>query len=131
MARADLVARPIADYRRYGFGRCACVWKTTGELIGFCGLKYLDDLGEVDLGYRFQRAFWGRGVATESARAMVDYGFGRLNLERIVGLVEPGHTPSIRVLEKVGMRFDRMVDYRGDRVAQYLMFAPASRPLAV
>ncbi|HVC94447.1 MAG TPA: GNAT family N-acetyltransferase, partial [Pirellulales bacterium] len=44
-ARAGLVARSIADYRRYGFGRCGCVWKATGELIGMCGLKYLDELG--------------------------------------------------------------------------------------
>jgi len=128
-ARAVLVARPIADYRRFGFGRCACVCKETGELVGMCGLKYLDDLGVVDLGYRFQRTSWGRGLATEAARAMVELGFGRLSLGRIVGLVEPGHTPSIRVLEKVGMRFDRMVDYRGDPVAQYVVLAPEPQTL--
>ncbi len=57
-------------------------------------------------------------------RLFVGPGWRRLSLERIFGLVEPGHNPSIRVLEKVGMRFDKMVDYLGDRVAQYVVHAP-------
>src|SRR3954447_17463488 len=54
---------PMADYQKYGYGRWACVLKETGEVIGFAGLKYLADLdGEVDVGYRFLRTFWGRGL---------------------------------------------------------------------
>src|SRR2546423_1868809 len=73
-ARAALLARPIADYQKYGYGRLACIAKETGDLIGFAGLKYLDDLGYTDLGYRFLPAWWGRGLATEACRAVVDFG---------------------------------------------------------
>lgn len=118
-ARRGLLERPLADYQRYGFGRWACVLKATGEFIGFAGLKFLPELNEVDLGCRFRRAFWGRGLATEAARASLADGFGRLGLRRIVGLVEPEHRASVRVLEKCGMTFERMVDYRGTNVAQY------------
>lgn len=118
-ARLGLIERPLADYQRYGFGRLACVLKATGEFIGFAGLKFLPELNEVDLGYRFLRAFWGQGLATEAARASLADGFGRLGLRRIVGLVEREHRASVRVLEKCGMTFERMVDYRGTNVAQY------------
>ena len=59
-ARQTLIDHPIADYRRYGFGRGACILKSTGEQIGFAGLKYLDELGEVDLAYRLLPAHWVR-----------------------------------------------------------------------
>jgi len=54
-------AYPLADYRKYGYGRWACVWRPSGEVIGFAGLKYLADLGEVDIGYRLLPAYWGQG----------------------------------------------------------------------
>src|SRR5437868_11868257 len=87
--RAILRTHPIADYARHGYGRWACVLKESGELIGFAGLKYLPELGEVDVGYRLRRNCWGRGLATEAARATLAYGFDRLKLERIIGLVDP------------------------------------------
>jgi [ribosomal protein S5]-alanine N-acetyltransferase len=118
-ARAELCERPLADYRKYGFGRLAVVLKENGTFIGFAGLKYLDDLGEVDLGYRLMAAYWGRGFATEASRALVAHGFEVLGLKRIIGLVEPEHVRSVRVLGKSGMVFERMIDYRGQRVAQY------------
>ncbi len=70
-ARQTLIDHPIADYRRYGFGRGACILKSTGEQIGFAGLKYLDELGEVDVAYRLLPAHWGQGLATEVAGLML------------------------------------------------------------
>jgi ribosomal-protein-alanine N-acetyltransferase len=61
-ARQILIDHPIADYRKYGFGRGACILKSTGENIGFAGLKYLEELGEVELGFRLMRAHWGWGL---------------------------------------------------------------------
>jgi RimJ/RimL family protein N-acetyltransferase len=119
-ARAMLAERPLADYARYGFGRWACVLKETGEVIGGAGLKYLPELGEVDLGYRLRRDYWGQALATEAARACVEYGFGQLQLPRILGLVESHHVASVRVLEKTGFVFDREVEYRGEVVDQYV-----------
>ena len=69
-ARQTLIDHPIADYRRYGFGRGACILKSTGEQIGFAGLKYLDELGEVDVAYRLLPAHWGQGLATEVAHGL-------------------------------------------------------------
>src|SRR6266702_2623032 len=66
-ARQILVDHPIADYRKYGFGRGACIPKGTGEQIGFAGLKYLEEFGEVDVAFRLMRTHWGQGLATEAA----------------------------------------------------------------
>ncbi len=71
--------------------------------IGWCGLKYLEDTCEVDLGFRFLRDFWGKGYATDSAKACLKYGFEELNLQRITAKVLPQNTASISVLKKIGM----------------------------
>jgi RimJ/RimL family protein N-acetyltransferase len=122
-AREVLRSRPMADYRTHGFGRWACVLKATGEVIGFAGLKYLDELGEVDVGYRFLPAYWGRGLATEACRAVLDFGFRQLRLGQIIGLVDPQNAASVRVLEKAGMTFVGVVDFRGQRVGRYVAHA--------
>jgi RimJ/RimL family protein N-acetyltransferase len=108
-AREILITHPLADYRQRGFGRWACILKSNGEHIGFCGPKYLKEIGEVDLGFRFTPANWGKGYATEAARASVQDAFDRLNLDQIVGLAEPENHASIRVLEKVGLKFTGLV----------------------
>ena len=118
-ARIGLLTRPIADYATYGFGRLACILKQNGQLIGFAGLKRLEDLNEVDVGYRLLPPYWGVGLATEAARAVVDQGFRHLGLDKIIGLVDPEHVRSIRVLAKLGMTFDRLLEYRSDLVARY------------
>jgi RimJ/RimL family protein N-acetyltransferase len=93
-------------YRADGFARWAAIEDATGEMIGWCGLRRQPD-GEVDLGYRYRRSAWGRGLASEAARACVDYGFRVLDLPRIVAHVEAANPASIRVLEKLGLRFVR------------------------
>jgi RimJ/RimL family protein N-acetyltransferase len=108
-ARQVLVSHPLTDYRERGYGRFACVLKDTGEHIGFSGLKYIPEIGGVDLGFRFLPAYWGKGLATEAAEASLRYGFEKLNLEQIIGLAEPENHASIRVLEKVGMQFTGLV----------------------
>jgi RimJ/RimL family protein N-acetyltransferase len=119
-AREVLRSRPMADYQKYGFGRWACVRKLSGEVIGFAGLKYLDDLNEVDIGVRLLPVYWGVGLATEACRAVIDYGFTRLGLEQIIGLVDPENTASVRVLEKLGLTFVGVLEYQGQSVAKYV-----------
>ena len=118
--------RPMADYQKHGYGRWACIDKASGQLIGFSGLKYLDDLQEVDLGYRFLPAYWGRGLATESGRAVLEYGFATLRLEQIIGLVAPENVASVRVLEKLGLTFVGMIEYFGKPTAKYAIEMPHS-----
>lgn len=106
----DAIAN-YADFETVGFGRWACILKESQSVIGFCGLKYLPDLDEVDVGYRFMPEYWGRGLATEACRASLEFGFNRLGLEQIIALVLPQNVASIRVLEKSGMKADgRLID---------------------
>jgi RimJ/RimL family protein N-acetyltransferase len=80
------------------------VWeRESGELIGDCSLHFDTGFGEWELSYGFRRDRWGRGYATEAARACVRYGFEELGLEKIVADVDPANTASARVLEKCGL----------------------------
>jgi len=101
------------DYRERGYGRWAVVHKADDRVIGFNGLKYLPEMDAVDLGYRFLKEYWGRGIATESSEAVLDYGFKQLKMDTIIGLAVPENHGSIRVLEKLGMRFTGMSDCLG------------------
>ena len=114
-----MIDHPIADYRKHGFGRGACILKSTGQQIGFAGLKYLEELDEVDVAYRLLPAFWGQGLATEAALASVRYGFAKLGLKRIIGLAMPENVASIRVLEKAGLHYVEEVSFWGHRFLKY------------
>lgn len=123
-ARANLRDRPIADYRKHGFGRLACVLKSSGLVIGFAGLKFLDDLQEVDIGYRLLPPYWGFGLATEACRPIIEHGFTQLHLERIMGLVDLTNVASVRVLQKLDFTYIGMIEYRSDQVAKYVLASP-------
>lgn len=120
-ARKGLQERLFQDYQKYGYGRWAAVCKPTGKVIGFAGLKYLDDVDEVDLGYRFFKEQWGKGLATEASMAVLAYGFGGLRLQRIIGIADIENKASIRVLEKVGFTFEKFTTYRDHEVAWYVI----------
>lgn len=120
-ARIGLQERLFQDYRKHGYGRWAVVYQSTGKVIGFAGLKYLDDVGEVDLGYRFFKEHWGQGLATEASRAVLAYGFDVLRLQRIIGIADIDNKASIRVLEKVGFRFEKFTTYQDHEVAWYVL----------
>jgi RimJ/RimL family protein N-acetyltransferase len=117
VAHAAKILREVIlpQYKHYGHGRWAVFLKDQNEFIGWCGLKYLDELNEVDLGYRYMKKYWAKGYATEAAKASLDYGFNVVNLERIVGRALPGNIASIKVLEKCGM------SYIGQQVVQGLL----------
>lgn len=97
--------RNYPDYKKYGYGRWTTVLKETGEIIGWCGLKYLDDIDETDLGYRWKPKHWNKGYATEASLACLQYGFYELKLPQIIAQVLKENGASIRVLEKVGMTY--------------------------
>ena len=122
-ARQTLIDHPIADYRKYGFGRSACILKSTGEPIGFAGLKYLKELGDVDVAFRLMQTHWGLGLATEAARASVHFGFTNLALKQIIGLVMSENIASVRVLEKTGLRYVETVTFWGKQFLKYIITA--------
>jgi len=79
------------------------------RFAGICGFapQTIDDVDEIELGYRLMPEFWGRGIATEAARACRDYAFETLRLPRIISIIEPANIGSIRVTEKTGLRFEK------------------------
>ncbi|MCB0643295.1 MAG: GNAT family N-acetyltransferase [Phaeodactylibacter sp.] len=109
------------DYAIFGFGRFAVEHLTTGEFIGFCGLKYLEDLDGVDLGYRLKRSFWGQGLATEACRACIEYGFEERDLAQMLAFILPENVRSKRVLEKLGFAFSRAFLDEGAEVQEYVL----------
>ena len=109
----------LGDYQKHGYGRFAVEWKESGEFIGFAGLKYLENMQEVDLGYRLMSAYWGNGIATEAGKACLEYGFEELGLKRIIAMLLPENKGSIRVLEKLGFQFERSFVEEGLEVHLY------------
>ena len=99
------------DYKTNGFGRWAVINKANGEFLGWCGLKYAKELNQTDIGFRFFEKHWNKGFATESAEACINYGFEKLNLKTIVGRAMAENIASIKVLEKLGMKYEREFDF--------------------
>ena len=104
ISEAEEFLKNYKPYAAYGYGRWAVIEKETGKFIGWCGLKF--DGKETDIGFRFFEEYWGKGFATESAKACLEFGFTKLNLEEIIGRAMHKNLGSIRVLEKIGMKFE-------------------------
>jgi [ribosomal protein S5]-alanine N-acetyltransferase len=106
-------------YEKYGVGRLAVIEKSSSKFIGWCGLKYSPKEDEYDIGFRFFRAYWNQGFATETAKKCLDYGFKDLKILRIVGRAMIGNEASIRVLEKLGMTFSKRFEVEGQEWEVY------------
>jgi RimJ/RimL family protein N-acetyltransferase len=111
----------IDSYQRQGFGKWAVVFKDNHQLIGYCGiiLEHIDGVDEPEVGYRLAPAFWGQGLATEAAKAAVQYGLNQLRLPYILGIVEPANTASVNILKKLGMTYSRTTILYGSEVDLY------------
>jgi RimJ/RimL family protein N-acetyltransferase len=92
-----------AHQRAHGFSFWAVVETATGRLIGDAGL-HRTAAGETELGYTLAKSAWGRGYATEAARAWLDAAFTQLDIDEVIALVEPPNRASLHVLEKAGLR---------------------------
>ena len=110
-ARRYIVEKFVASYRRNDFGFWLVETKETGEAAGVCGLVNRAELPGVDVGYAFLPRFRSKGYAYESAAAVVRHARESLALRRLYAIVNPDNTASIRVLEKLGMKFERMVKF--------------------
>jgi RimJ/RimL family protein N-acetyltransferase len=103
-------------YQTWGFGPYAVVEKHDQEVIGYCGLFFFPDINgqpEIELGYRLARSAWGRGYATEAAGAVCDFAFHTLGIKRLIAMIDPSNTASIRVAEKIGMQYEQDVMFEG------------------
>lgn len=115
-ARDYIINRLIASYEKFGFGMYLVVPKDSGSPAGVCGLVKRDGLDDVDIGYAFLPQFWSNGYATEAALAVKDYAKNTIGLKRLVAITDPANDGSIRVLEKIGLEFEKMVKLSEDDI---------------
>ena len=108
-AGAYLTKGPFASYEKHGFGLFHVSLKGSGETIGMCGLLERDWLDAPDIGFAFLPEFWSKGYAYESSVGVIDWARRTHGVTRVIGIVKPANMGSIRVLEKLGMRFARVV----------------------
>jgi RimJ/RimL family protein N-acetyltransferase len=117
---AERVERHVSRFAETGYGLCAVVDRVHGRVVGTCGLFPVEWVGpDVEVAYHLGREVWNRGYATEAAGAWVGAAFDQLDLDRVVALAYPANRASTRVMEKIGMGFDREVDRYGERLVQY------------
>ena len=112
-AAAYLAEKILPSYERFGFGFYLVELKSNGMPIGICGLVKRDTLEWVDVGFSFLESQRGKGYAFEAAKAVMDYGRKRLDLPRIIGVTAPDNRISIRLLEKLGLRFEKKIHLPG------------------
>ena len=108
-----------AHWQKFKYGHWAVVLRETGQIIGWNGLEYLPETNETEVGYLFSRLFWGKGYASESASAIVQFGLKQAGLKEIIGLTDPENVASQRVLEKSGLSFTRSAHYFGMEMFRY------------
>lgn len=115
-AKAYITNGAVASYTRNGFGLYLVELKESGESIGICGLIRRNTLNDVDIGYAFLPGYWSKGYAIESALAMKQFAQEVVGLKRMVAVVDPENLGSIRLLEKLGMKFESMVKLSEDDI---------------
>ena len=113
MVDAKIFLTNYDHYKKYDFGRWAVINKENNKFLGWCGLKYTQELEEYDIGFRFFKNVWNKGYATESAVACVKLGFEKYKMAEIVGRVMKENTGSIRVLEKIGLTYNKPFNFDG------------------
>lgn len=118
---AQLLYQRLKHWQLYGFGAWALEYKANHELVGHCGLHYLHNANskiesEVELTYTIKPTYWGQGLATEAARAVLQWGFETLNLRQIVAVTSPSNRASQRVMDKLGMTYIKRIEYNQTEV---------------
>jgi ribosomal-protein-alanine N-acetyltransferase len=110
-AQRYILKGPVASYEQHGFGLYLVELKQSGIGLGICGLLRRDCHPDIEIGFAFLPAARGKSYASEAGQAVLDFGIRALRLERIVALTAPDNFASMRVLEKLGFHFDRMVSW--------------------
>lgn len=113
-ARAAILQGPVRMYEQMGFCLYLVERKSDCTPIGMCGLIKRDSLDDVDIGFAFFPEYWGQGYAHESALAVMLYGKNEIGLKRLVAIVSPDNRQSIRLIEKLGMAFEGLLELKGD-----------------
>ena len=122
-AKRYIADGPVAGYARFGYGLMRVERKSDGATVGMCGVLKRDTLPDPDIGFSFLPEHWSQGYALESARAVMRHAREILGLGRIVAITTRDNEPSMRLLEKLGFRFERMIPM-GDEELRLFASAP-------
>ena len=122
----ELIDRQLRRYDQFGVGFWAARLRESGELAGLVGLLVheLDGARAVEIAYRIDRRFWGQGLAPEAAAACRDYGFRELGEPRLISMIDPDNHASRRVAEKLGLAFERRIQWEGETLCLYSVSSP-------
>lgn len=99
----------IHHWQQHKYGVGAIIDNNFSQMIGYCGLRYLQELDEVELLYGLAKAYWRRGIATQAAQVAVSYGFNVAKLNKIIAMALPDNLASRRVIEKAGLQYEKQI----------------------
>ena len=130
-AREYIRNGPVASYELHGFGLCLVQLKDSHTAIGMCGLLKRDELPDADIGFAFLPDFWNQGFAFEAANAVLHDARERLKLPRILAIVNPDNDASIKLLQKLGLKFERTMQLAAgrDEVKLFVLDALPNHPV--
>jgi RimJ/RimL family protein N-acetyltransferase len=114
-ARQYILNGPVASYERHGFGLCLMELRESQTPIGMCGILKREELPDPDIGFALLPDFWNKGLAFEAATAVLDDARERLKLERILAITSLDNEASINLLDRLGFRFERVIEFSADR----------------
>ena len=110
------------EYRKYGYARYALIHKKDEKIIGFCGMKYEPEIKGPDIGYRMLPKYWGKGLGTEAAKAILEYAKDVLKLNRIIGDAVIENVGSNRILQNLGFELIGNYEFEEFKVNRYEYF---------
>jgi ribosomal-protein-alanine N-acetyltransferase len=115
----------IEKARSRGWILWPVIHRDDAELIGFCG--FADGFPpDVEIGWRLRTEYWGQGLASEAARAVLEYGWRRFGFGRVISVAQPANLASIRIMEKLGMSFEERFSHNGIEVVRYAIENPSA-----
>ena len=115
----SFVDRQVEMYRQHGFCRWKLTERLSGQMVGFCGVGRWGDYSDLEIGWWLARSYWGRGLATEAAKIALQDIFQRVGVDRVISVAKPANTASTRIMEKIGLEFEREFENEGVQLVQY------------
>jgi [ribosomal protein S5]-alanine N-acetyltransferase len=119
-ARRYIADGPVAGYARQGYGLLRVVRNSDDVEVGMCGVLKRDTLPEPDIGFSFLPEYWSQGYALESARAVMQHARETLGLGRILAITTQDNEPSLRLLGKLGFRFERLIAFGSEELRLFV-----------
>lgn len=112
-----------SHWNKYGFGDFILLDKEDSSAVGYAGLHYKQNGGNVNVSYIIDKKMWGKGLGYEACMALVYYGFRIAGLDKIAAEIDPQNSSSIRLIEKCGFQFNRVMEWNGFKRLEYIMLS--------